>query len=449
MKRVTVTLVLILAATALVFAGGQGEGEAAEEMEREGPITIQWWHAMGGRLGEKVNDLAEGFNASQDDYIVEPVYKGNYAETMTSGIAAFRSGNPPHIMQVYEVGTATMMAAEGAIVPVYELMEESGEPFDPSVYIPSVTGYYTTPDGRMLSLPFNSSTPVLWYNKDAFREAGLDPDDPPETWPEVAEYARALVDAGYKGFSTAWISWIHMENLAAWHDEPLATQANGFEGFDAELVYNEGLHVDHFQALADWQDEDIFVYGGRTNDGNALFSSGEVGMYTESSAGYGGFDASAEFEFDSAMLPYWPDVDGAPRNTIIGGASLWVMSGHSDAEYKGVAQFFNYLSEPAVQADWHEFTGYLPITEAAYELAKEQGLYEETPALETSILQMTRAEPTENSKGVRLGNYGEIRTIHYEELEALFDGQKTAQEALDDAVQRGNEVLREFERANR
>ena len=449
MKRLTVTLVLILAATALVFAGGQGEGEAAEEMEQEGPITIQWWHAMGGRLGEKVNDLAEGFNASQDDYIVEPVYKGNYSETMTSGIAAFRSGNPPHIMQVYEVGTATMMGAEGAIVPVYELMEESGEPFDPSVYIPSVTGYYTTPDGRMLSLPFNSSTPVLWYNKDAFREAGLDPDDPPETWPEVAEYSRALVDAGYKGFSTAWISWIHMENFAAWHDIPFATQANGFEGFDAELVYNEGPHVDHFQALADWQDEDIFVYGGRTNDGNALFSSGEVGMYTESSAGYGGFDASAEFEFGSAMLPYWPDIDGAPRNTIIGGASLWVMSGHSDAEYRGVAQFFNYLSEPAVQADWHEFTGYLPITEAAYELAKEQGLYEETPALETAIIQMTRAEPTENSKGVRLGNYGEIRTIHYEELEALFDGQKTAQEALNDAVRRGNEVLREFERANR
>ena len=401
MKRLTVTLVLILAATALVFAGGQGEGEAAAEPEQEGPITIQWWHAMGGRLGEKVNDLAEGFNASQDEYIVEPVYKGNYSETMTSGIAAFRSGNPPHIMQVYEVGTATMMGAEGAIVPVYELMEESGEPFDPSVYIPSVTGYYTTPDGRMLSLPFNSSTPVLWYNKDAFREAGLDPDDPPETWPEVAEYSRALVDAGYKGFSTAWISWIHMENFAAWHDIPFATQANGFEGFDAELVYNEGPHVDHFQALADWQDEDIFVYGGRTNDGNALFSSGEVGMYTESSAGYGGFDASAEFEFGSAMLPYWPDIDGAPRNTIIGGASLWVMSGHSDAEYRGVAQFFNYLSEPAVQADWHEFTGYLPITEAAYELAKEQGLYEETPALETAILQRTREEPTKNSKGIR------------------------------------------------
>jgi sn-glycerol 3-phosphate transport system substrate-binding protein len=444
MKRLLTVLVLVTMVAAFTWSAGQQEAA-----DPDGPITLEWWHAMGGRLGEKINDIATGFNESQDRFIVEPVYKGSYAETMTGGIAAFRSGTQPHIMQVYEVGTATMMAAEGAIVPVYEIMEMMDKPFDPSVYIPAVTGYYTTPDGRMLSLPFNSSTPVLWYNKDAFREAGLDPDDPPETWPEVAEYSRALVDAGYKGFSTAWISWIHLETFSAWHDVPFGTRANGFEGFDAELTYNSPLHVEHVQTLADWQEEDIFVYGGRTNDGNALFSSGEVGMYTESSAGYGGFSASAEFEFGSAQLPYWPDVDGAPQNTIIGGGSLWVMGGHSDQEYEGVAEFFDYLSRPDVQADWHEFTGYLPITEAAYELAKEQGLYEETPALETAILQMTRAVPTENSKGVRFGNYGEVRTINYEELEALFDGQKSAQEALDAAVRRGNEVLREFERANR
>jgi len=443
MRRLGIALVLGLAVVALAAASGQ-----QEPVEPEGPVTIEWWHAMGGRLGEKVNDIAAGFNASQDRFVLEPVYKGNYAETMTGGIAAFRSDTQPHILQVYEVGTATMMAAEGAIVPVYEVMEMMDKPFDPDVYIPAVTGYYTTPDGRMLSLPFNSSTPILWYNKDAFRDAGLDPDDPPETWPEVEEYSRALVDAGYKGFSTAWISWIHLENLAAWHDVPFGTRANGFEGFDAELGYNDDLHVAHLEALAEWQDEDIFVYGGRTNDGNALFSSGEVGMYTESSAGYGGFSASAEFEFGTAMLPYWPDVDGAPRNTIIGGASLWVMAGHSDLEYEGVAEFFDYLSSPEVQADWHEFTGYLPITAEAYELAKSEGLYDEIPALETAILQMTRMEPSQNSKGIRFGNYGEVRTINYEELEALFDGQKSAQEALDDAVRRGNEVLREFERAN-
>ncbi|MFO8064959.1 MAG: sn-glycerol-3-phosphate ABC transporter substrate-binding protein UgpB, partial [Spirochaetia bacterium] len=392
--------------------------------------------------------IAEDFNDSQDNFEVDPVYRGDYSETMTSGIAAYRSDNQPHIIQVYEVGTQTMMAAEGAIKPVYEVMELMDKEWDPEIYIPAVTGYYTTPDGRMLSLPFNSSTPVLWYNKDAFEEAGLDPDDPPETWPEVAEYSRDLVDAGYTGFSTAWISWIHLENLSAWHDVPFGTRADGFEGLDAELSYNTDLYVNHVESLAEWQEEDIFEYGGRTNDGNSLFSSGEVGMYTESSAGYGGFEDSADFEFDSTMLPYWPDQEGAPQNTIIGGASLWVMGGHSDEEYAGVAEFFDYLSQPEVQAEWHEFTGYLPITEEAYELSKERGLYEETPALETAILQMTREEPTENSKGVRFGNYNEIRTINYEELEAVFEGDKSAQEALDDAVRRGNEILREFERAN-
>lgn len=445
MKRLFLMLVLLVAGAALLMASGQQE---AEEPETDEPVEIEWWHAMGGALGERLNGIADDFNDSQDRFVVDPVYRGDYSETLTGGIAAYRSGEQPHIIQVYEVGTATMMAAEGAIVPVYEVMEMMDKPFDPDIYIPSVTGYYTTTEGQMLSLPFNSSTPVLWYNKDAFRDAGLDPDDPPETWPEVEEYSRALVDAGYTGFSTAWISWIHLENLGAWHDEPFGTLSNGFEGLDTELTYNSDLYVDHLTALAEWQEEDIFEYGGRTNDGNALFSSGEVGMYTESSAGYGGFADSAEFEFGSAQLPYWPDQEDAPQNTIIGGASLWVMEGHSDLEYEGVAEFLDYLSQPEVQADWHEGTGYLPITEEAYELAAERGLYEETPALETAILQMTRAEPTDNSKGVRFGNYGEVRTINYQELEAVFEGDKTPEEALDAAVDRGNDILREFQRSN-
>ena len=187
-------------------------------------VEVQWWHAMGGRLGEKVNEIANNFNQSQTKYKVIANYKGNYADTMTAGIAAFRSKTPPHILQVFEVGTASMMAAKGAIKPVYEVMAESGQPFDPSAFLSTVTGYYTTPDGKMLSMPFNSSTPVLYYNIDAFKKAGLDPNKPPKTWPEVAEYARKLVKAGYPaGFSTAWISWVHLENFGAWHNQPAET----------------------------------------------------------------------------------------------------------------------------------------------------------------------------------------------------------------------------------
>ena len=410
---------------------------------------INWWHAHGGRLGEKVNAIADGFNKSQSDYKLVATYKGNYADTMTAGIAAFRAKNPPHFLQVFEVGTASMMAAKGAIKPVYEVMAESGLPFDPNVYLPTVTGYYTTGEGKMLSMPFNSSTPVLYYNKEAFKKAGLDPNKPPKTWPEVADYAKKLVKVGYTGFSTAWISWIQIENFSAWHNVPIGTKANGFEGLDTEFVFNRPLHVKHIQQLADWQKEKIFIYGGRRNLGNAKFSSEEVAMYTESSAGYAGFKKTCKFDFGTSMLPYWPDAPGAPQNTIIGGASLWVMAGHSPEEYKGVATFFNYLSSPAVQADWHQFTGYLPITMAAYELTKKQGVYKKDPGMETALKQMTLNKPTENSKGLRFGNYVQERSVIYNELEAIFAGKKTAQQGLDDAVKAGNKLLRKFEKANK
>jgi sn-glycerol 3-phosphate transport system substrate-binding protein len=414
------------------------------------PITINWWHAHGGRLGELVNGIAEGFNKSQNKYNLVATYKGNYADTMTAGIAAFRSKNPPHILQVFEVGTATMMAAKGAIKPVYEVMAESGLPFDPNAYLPTVTSYYTTADGKMLSMPFNSSTPILWYNVEAFKKAGLDPDKPPATWPEVGEYSKKLVAAGYGGgFSTAWISWIQIENFSAWHNVPVGTKENGFGGLDTEFVYNSPLHVRHIQQLADWQKDKIFVYGGRTNLGDTKFETGEVAMHTESSAGYARFKANCKFEFRTGMLPYWPDVPGAPQNTIIGGASLWVLQGHPAEEYKGVAAFFNYLSSPEVQSEWHKATGYLPITTAAYELTKEQGFYKENLGMETALKQMLLNKPTVNSKGLRFGNFLQVRDINYNELEAIFAGKKTAQEGLNDAVAAGNKLLRKFEDANK
>ncbi len=436
------TVKLVTAAVALAVGGATGTASAQTE--------IQWWHAMGGALGERVVEIADNFNRSQSEYKLVPVNKGNYTETVTAGIAAYRAGKPPHILQVFEVGTATMMGAKGAIKPVHELMAETGAPFDPNDYLGAVTGYYTTTDGKMLSMPFNSSTPVLFYNKEAFEKAGLDPDAPPKTWPEVADYARKLVAAGYAcGFSTAWQSWVHLENFSAWHNVPFGTQENGFAGLDTEFKFNSPIHVKHIQQMADWQKDKIFVYGGRRNLGNAKFASGECAMYTESSAGYGGFKKNAKFEFGTANLPYWPDVQGAPQNTIIGGASLWVMGGHSKKEYRGVARFFSFLSLPMVQTYWHQNTGYVPITTAAFELTKKLGYYDANPGRDIPIRQMGDKAPTPNSKGLRFGSFVQVREIIYEELEAIWAGQKTAQQGLDDAVQRGNALLRKFEKASK
>jgi sn-glycerol 3-phosphate transport system substrate-binding protein len=433
----------ILLSAALVLGMGASAGNAATE--------IQWWHAMGGELGNKLNEIAEGFNASQDQYQVVPTYKGNYTETMTAAVAAFRAGEQPHIVQVFEVGTATMMAAEGAIYPVYQLMADAGVDWDPNGYLQAVVGYYTTPEGQMLSMPFNSSTPVLYYNKAAFEAAGLDPAQPPETWDQLVEFATKTQEAGYPcGFTTQWQSWIQVENASAWHNQPLGTLANGFEGLGTELVINQnGITPRHIANMGEWQKTKIFDYGGRRGEPDPKFFTGECAMFFASSAAYASVKANVQgFEFGIGMLPYYDDVEGAPQNSIIGGATLWVLQGRDEADYPGVAEFFNYLSSPEVQADWHQFTGYLPITEAAYQLTKEQGFYEKNPGTEIAIQQITLNPPTENSKGLRFGSFVQIRDIINEELEAVWAGSKTAQQALDDAVARGNDLLRRFEDAN-
>ena len=198
---------------------------------------ILWWHSMGGALGEWVTDLATEFNASQKEYKVVPTYKGSYDQSMTTAIAAFRAGNAPHVLQVFEVGTATMMASKGAIVPVAQVMKNAGQKFDPAAYVPAVAGYYTAPNGQMLSLPFNSSTTVFYYNKDAFKAAGLDPNKAPGTWPEVALAAAKLKATGHKcPFTTSWQSWTQLESFSAWHNTLFATQNNGFAGMDTRLV---------------------------------------------------------------------------------------------------------------------------------------------------------------------------------------------------------------------
>ncbi|WP_439572169.1 sn-glycerol-3-phosphate ABC transporter substrate-binding protein UgpB [Phreatobacter sp.] len=411
-------------------------------------VEIQWWHAMTGANNQVIVRLAEEFNASQREYRVVPAYKGSYADTMNAGIAAFRAGNAPHILQVFEVGTATMMSARGAIKPVFQLMAEANEPFDPRAYLPAVAGYYSTSRGEMLSFPFNSSSSVMWYNKDAFRRAGLNPDQPPKTWPEVFEAAKKLRAAGFDkcGFSTAWVTWLNIEQFSLWHNVPLATRANGIDGFDTELRFNSPLHVRHLQNLVELQRDNTFSYSGRTNTGEGRFTSGECPIFLTSSAFFGNVRANAKFEWANAPMPYYPDAPGAPQNSTLGGASLWVMGGKPAAEYRGVAKFFTFLSDVDRQARLHTESGYLPITRAAYDKVKASGFYQQNPYLETPLLQLTNKEPTENSRGLRLGNMVQMRDVWAEEIEAALNGTKTAQAALDAAVSRGNAMLRQFER---
>lgn len=410
------------------------------------------WHAMPGKLGDWIGTLAAGFNATQTDYTVVPVYKGSYPDTMNAALAAAKAGRPPHAVQVFEVGTATMMAAKGMIKPVHEIMGLLGQTFDDRAYIPAVTLYYSSQDGKLLSMPLNSSTPVLFYDKAAFAKAGLDPETPPKTWPELEDAALALLKSGAKcGFTSQWQSWIQLENLSAWHDVPFATKQNGIAGYDIELKFNSPFHIRHIQQLAKWTRNRVFVPHGHRDEALAKFTSGECPMLFASSATFAELRGNSAPNgnhpgFGIGMLPIWPDIKWAPRNSIIGGATLWVMSGHSDRDYIGLARFFDYISSPEIQAAAHQRTGYLPITREAYSLSRRQGFYAANPETEIAIKQITLHRPTEHSKGVRLGNFVPIRDVIDEELDAVWSGRKDAQTALDDAVRRGNELLRKFNR---
>ena len=410
---------------------------------------VQWWHSMTAVNGEWVNDLAKDFNASQKEYKIVPTFKGSYDESMTAAIAAFRAGNAPTILQVFEVGTATMMASKGAIVPVAKIMKDAGQKFDPTAYISSVAGYYTAPNGQMLSFPFNSSTTVFYFIKDAFRAAGLPTDKAPSTWPEVALAAGKLKAAGHKcPFTTAWQGWTQLESFSSWHNVEFATKSNGLGGLDARMKVNSPLHQRHIENLANMAKQGLFVYKGRGNVPEASFVSGECAMINTSSGFYGNVAKNAKFGYGLAPLPYYPDVPGAPQNTVIGGASLWVMSGKKAEEYKGVAAFFSYISSPEVQSASHKRTGYLPVTTAAYQLTEKSGFYAEKPGTDVAVTQMIR-KVTDKSRGIRLGNYVQIRAIEDEELEQVWGGKKTAKEALDSIVKRGDEQLERFQKANK
>ncbi len=410
---------------------------------------IQWWHSMTAVNNEVVNDLANNFNASQKNYKIVPTFKGTYTEAFTAAVAAYRAGTAPHILQVFEVGTATMMSNKGVTVPVGKVMKDAGEKFDPKTFVSAVAGYYTAPNGEMLSFPFNSSTTVFYVNKDAFKAAGIDTTKLPSTWPEVALAAAKLKASGHKcPFTTAWQGWTQLESFSAWHNAEFATKGNGMQGMDARMKVNSPLHVRHIENLANMAQQGLFVYKGRANVPEASYISGECAMIPTSTGFYGNVAKNAKFDWALTTLPYYPDVAGAPQNTVIGGASLWVMSGKKSEEYKGIAQFFSYLSKTDVQAALHQRTGYLPITTAAFKLTDDSGFYKKNPGTDVGVNQMIR-KTTDKSRGIRLGNYVQIRTIEDEELEQVWAGKKSAKDALDSIVSRGNDLLERFEKANK
>ena len=425
----------------------------APSARAQGRTEIQFWYGLGGALGERVAEQVTRFNESQSRFRVNANFRGSYVEVMTGAIAAWRAGTPPHIAQVFEVGTATMMAAGPAIRPTHELLGEAGITLDPKRYLAGVRGYYSDTQGRLVSMPHNSSSAVMWINLDAFEKAGLSTTDLPKTWAQVRAAAQKIkaTNAAEIPISTAWPTWVMFEQMSSIHDVGLATKANGFEGLDAQMNLGAPIFAKHTNMLLEMQREGSFVYGGRDGDGFASFPAGKAAMSFNSSAGRAQVQRDAKFRWASVALPYHGDVTQSPRNGVIGGASLWTLTARNRTaeEYRGVAEFYRFISEVEQDKWWHHVTGYVPLTLAAYEASRAEGFYTQNPGADAAIIQLSRAEPTPNSQGFRLGGFVEIRNIIQEELERGFQGQQNAETLLGNANRRADVVLRNFERANR
>jgi sn-glycerol 3-phosphate transport system substrate-binding protein len=405
-------------------------------------MEIQWWHAHTGFLGEKVGEIVAKYNSSQNDYEVKAVYKGSYPETLTAGIAAYRAKTQPHLIQVFDAGTQTMLSS-GAIYPVFQLMKDQGIKIDWGNFLGVVRSYYSQ-GGELSSMPFNSSTAILYYNRTIFKKAGLDPTKPPATYEQIEKAAKACVASGATkiGFTTAWPSWIAVENAHAWHDQPFADMDNGFKGMATKLRINGEFGVKLWTLLARWQKEGIYTYAGRTSKGDQPIINGEAAIGLASTALVGTLTKTAKFDWGTGNLPR---MAGYPKgNSIIGGASLWVMKGKKAEEYKGVASFLAFLGKPEEQAWWHASTGYLPLSKSALAALQKTDHFQKNPDMWTAFNQITSGKTTANSQGIRLGNFTAVRDNIEAELENVIGGKKTPKQGLDDAVAQGNKVLKEF-----
>lgn len=398
------------------------------------PVEIVMWHSLAGHLGLKINQLVADFNRSQVNYAVKLVYKGDYIESLTSFAAAFRAKQPPALVQVFEVGTATMLHPKGIIKPVEDLMREQGLSLPKENFLPAIRAFYSESD-RLLAMPFNTSIPVIFYNADAVTKVGYNEKTFPRTWDELEILADKLRKAGSScAYTSAYSSWIHIESFSAIHGLIMT------ETQPLRAVYNNKAIVNHLERLKKWQKKHYFEYGGRASDATVLFTSGRCALFSQSSGSYNSLAQLVKFHLGVALLPLDTKVSEIRHNNVAGGAALWVVAGQSPIVYRGIAQFFSYIAQPQIQQNWYKKTGYLPLgTEGVYSFAGENH-----PVL--ALAQIDLGLRRDERAVLPIGPQNQIRTINDEALEAIFAELKTPQQAIDEAVVRANYALLRFAR---
>lgn len=402
---------------------------------------ITWWHGMGGRNGEVINEISQKFNEAQGECHLTPLSKGTYEEALASGIAAFRSGEQPNILQVFDAGAATIINAKGATVAAEDLITGAGKPFSRDDFIPGVRNFYADATGKFIGMPFNSSAPILYFNTDALAKAGV---EAPKTWEEFEQVAPKLKDAGYIPLAASQLTWMMVENFKSRNNQQFATNNNGYDAVEGTtLIVNDDAQVMMFDKLKEWADEGYYgFYGAGWSDNQKPFEEGKVAMWIGSSGSFGGLQKTAVMPFSATYMPYWAAL-GEGTQSFIGGAALFAMAGKPAEQNNCTAAFFSFLTSPEVQVYWHENTGYVPVTTAAYDLAKKQGWYDQKPVAEVGIQQLM-LPGGDWSKGYRLGFYPQIRSVMEREFNRIFSGEVTPRQAFDTIQSEGDALLARF-----
>ncbi len=405
----------------------------------EAVTKISFWHAMSAKRMPAVNRIVEGFNAEHPDIQVEPQFSGKYKEVLAKAIAAARGGSPPHIVQVYEVGTQTMLDS-GAIVPVFEIAK-AGEIDWGDIIVP-IKDYYAV-GGKLYSMPFNSSTSILYYNKDLFKQAGLDPNKPPSTFAEMEEIGGKIVKSGVapNAVSFGWPDW-QFEQMHTLHKQFYANNENGRSARATTVLGNQEFGVKVVSEWTKWAEKGVFIYGGPEYSANKAFLAGKIAMLYQSTSSVGSISKAAKFEVGTSFLPR---LEGYQKgNSVIGGATLWTMKGHSQKEYDAIWEFYKYLVRPEVSAQWHRDTGYFPSTNTAVKLLMDQGWFSENPNHVTAFLQILTGIKVPESQGVRLGPFVAIRQAFKTALEKSVQGQLTPKAAMEEYAAEANKLLKEY-----
>ncbi|ANF96909.1 ABC transporter substrate-binding protein [Paenibacillus bovis] len=437
------SLFLFLAAC----SGGQSSqgsepAAAAGSEASSGPVKVVWWHSMSGELGKTVDSLVKQFNDSQKDVQVEAVYQGEYDEGLNKFKAAMGSGSGPTMMQTYEVGSRFMIDSQ-AVTPMQQFID--ADKFDVSQLEENILSYYTF-DNKLYSMPFNTSNPILYYNKDAFKAAGLDPENPPTTYADVEKAAKALTKDGQSGGSFPIYGWL-MEQLLANQDVELLNNSNGRSGLATESMLNSDAAVNTLTWWKKMVDDGVMLNLGRkTDDTKKAFAAGQIAMTMDSTASLRGIVSSAEgkFEVGTAPIPK-PSADYKGKGgVIVGGASLWIMNDKPEAEQQAAWKFIKFLTEPSTQAYWNVNTGYFPITKKAYDedLIKEN--MKKYPQFETAVNQLHNTKIDPATQGAVMGIFPEARQLTETAMEEAINGSKSPKQALDDAAAQITQKLQDY-----